>query len=100
MKVACNLYDRKLVNAAIMTRKAQAIAEEVNNRPLPKIPEYALRTIPDKRNSLLKRSFSYLPGDEAYPEVQHSCTVVLFDSHLLLANEPISLSFLCYYCRL
>lgn len=33
------------------------------------IPDYAVRKIPDMTHSLLKRGFTYVPGDEAYPEV-------------------------------
>lgn len=69
MALAINLYDRKLVDAEIMAQKAAAVADEINAIPLAKVPKYALRKIPDMNHALLKRSFSYVPGDEAYPEV-------------------------------
>ena len=37
------------------------------------IPDYAVRKIPDMKHSLLKRGFTYVPGDEAYPEVRWAC---------------------------
>jgi hypothetical protein len=79
MKIAINLYDKKIADSALLAKKAAAVADEVNEAPLGDIPTYALRKIPDMEHALLKRSFSYLPGTEAYPEVCWAvmCCVVL-----------------------
>lgn len=78
MKLAIHLYDRKLVDSEILGLKAAEIAEEINKRPLPHIPDYAHRKIPGMGHSLLKRSYSYVPGSEAYPEVWTSSFVLTY----------------------
>ncbi len=71
MNLAINMYNNKIMNSALQRQRIDAISSEINKKPLPSIPQYAIRNIPDPSNNLLKRNFSYIPGSQAYPEVRH-----------------------------
>jgi hypothetical protein len=93
-KLAVGMYDSMITDTAVLggERLRSVVARDINSRPLLlggpsragagglmaadaavaagslqcSIPKHAVRMVPEINSSLLKRSFSYIPGGEAY----------------------------------
>ena len=67
IKLAIRLHDSR-TNAFDPKLKFVLDTQEIiNAKPLPHIPEDRLLSLPE--NNLLQRTFTFVPGKEAYPEV-------------------------------
>ena len=70
LQIAINLHDQRVNKKDIRRRIINETQDSLNTKPLPSIPDHTyLHRLP-ARPDLISRTYTYVPGFEAYPKVR------------------------------